>query len=271
MFRLTENVPQVYVEQSRDFQLLCRLRDSIDNAVKFDILSMIDILDSMKIKDTMLPLLATKMGFFSKKLKDIDSKTLRYILSAFCIAVQHKGSRLGIEYAVNAVLKAENINASGSTPIAEVIIDNVNYDVTILTSTELYNKTALDEFLKYVLPIGYTYHVLPGEKQQVGNTVSTKNSGTMMTVLVSKTSAVYTPLQNNVSISDDIQSEDVLSLGGDIEDNAVLADDYEQQAIHGFGRNPINQFDLTQIVDDKNYSPNHNIDDLITTTEMTKE
>lgn len=44
--RLQNNVPEVYVKESRDFQLLCRLYDCILNGVKFDIDSMLNITDS---------------------------------------------------------------------------------------------------------------------------------------------------------------------------------------------------------------------------------
>ena len=40
MFRLQNNVPEVYVDKSRDFQLFCRLYDSCFGGVKFSIDSM---------------------------------------------------------------------------------------------------------------------------------------------------------------------------------------------------------------------------------------
>ena len=105
MFRLQDNTPSVYVNQSRDFQLFCRLYDCINNGVKFDIDTMLNILDPMKINDRMLNLLCTKVGFFPKA--QYNSNVLRHIIASFPYAIKHKGTLLGIEIAVGTILKAE--------------------------------------------------------------------------------------------------------------------------------------------------------------------
>ena len=91
MFRLQEHMPDVYVNESRDFQVLCRLYDFLFNGIKFDIDSIININDAFKINERLLPLLAIKEGFFTDV--QFDSKTLRYILKAFPYIIKYKGTK----------------------------------------------------------------------------------------------------------------------------------------------------------------------------------
>ena len=163
MFRLQNNVPAVYVNESRDFQLLCRLYDFLFNSAKYDINSITSILDSMYINDRMLPLLCTKLGFFTEK--QFDSKTLRYILNAFPKIMKYKGCKKGIELAVTTILKLEG---DYSVPIIEYERDSQYkqlYNINIYTSIiNPESKQALSEILKYVLPLGFTYQLHPSYK-----------------------------------------------------------------------------------------------------------
>ena len=110
MFRLQDNVPSVYIDQSRDFQLFCRVYDCINNAVKYDIDTIINILDPMTANDRILELLCTYVGFFPKM--HYDSYLLRYIIASFSHAIKYKGTKHGINIAVSTILKAErNIDA----------------------------------------------------------------------------------------------------------------------------------------------------------------
>lgn len=163
MFRLQNNVPSTYLEQSRDFQLFCRLYDCINNGVQFDISTITDILDPNKVNDRVVKLLATRIGFITNI--DIDNTVLRYILSAYPYIIKNKGTKKSIEAAVNAILHAEH-----SIDPAIVEIDNKpksaadsSYEIRIYTPVRLSSKTrkALDELLKYILPAGYIYDIYP--------------------------------------------------------------------------------------------------------------
>ena len=165
LFRLQNNVPPTYVEQSRDFQLFCRLYDTIFNGVRFDIESIPNIIDPMKISDNLLSLYATKVGFYTNN--DIDNNVLRYILSAFPIAIRNKGTKLGIEQAVAAILKAENSTDRVEINIWRYNDSDFDYSIDILTPIEIYNKTALKEFLKYIIPAGFKYRIQPYNKESL--------------------------------------------------------------------------------------------------------
>ena len=105
MFSLQNNVPSVYMDESRDFQLLLRLIDLTNNGVQFDTKSMVNLINPMKIKSEFLPLYASKIGFFPRR--PINDTTMRYILSAFPYIIKNKGNIDGIKQAIAAILKAE--------------------------------------------------------------------------------------------------------------------------------------------------------------------
>lgn len=163
MFRVQDNVPEVYINESRDFQILARLSDVLFSGIKYDIDSMVNILDATLTKDRMLQLMCTKIGFFPKI--EIDAQVLKYIIASFPFIIKNKGNVVGIESAVNAILKAENNpDAIGKPKVIIVNKEGDNnrdpYTVYIYTSIQIYNKPALKEILRYVLPAGYAYKIL---------------------------------------------------------------------------------------------------------------
>lgn len=152
MFRLQNNTPPAYIDGSRDFQLFCRLYDCVNAGVRFNIDSMRSILDATKANDILLDLICTKVGFFTHK--HFNSDVLRHILSAFPYIIKYKGSKRGIELAVWTILKLE-----GEESNPDIRIDNDTYTINIYTPSIVFNREALDELLKYVIPVGYTFNV----------------------------------------------------------------------------------------------------------------
>ena len=163
IFRLQENMPDVYVRKSRDFQLLCNSFDAVFNSVKNDIDSITNVVDTRLCSERLLPLLQTKLGFFTNK--HLTATELRTVLQAFKYIVRNKGSRTGIREAIEVFLKVANASNKsriqivdnfvsidghtsetrpGNTYIVEVAIEGQQMDTTLLT-----------ELLKYVLPAGY--------------------------------------------------------------------------------------------------------------------
>lgn len=163
VFRLQENVPDVYTRKSRDFQLLCNVFDCVNNGVKYDIDSIVDILDTRKCNERLLPLLQTKLGFFSNK--NFTASQLRAVLTSFKQIVKDKGSEIGIREAIEVFLKISN--ASNKSEIRQLnrdlsvseesvrtrLTNNYLIDVAIESST--LDVTILTELLRYVLPAGY--------------------------------------------------------------------------------------------------------------------
>lgn len=159
-FRLQNNVPDIYVSESRDFQLLLRLYDSIFGGLRFDIDGMQSLTDTMHIKNTMLPLLSTKLGFFSNI--DIDDKSLRYILCAIPYFLKYKGSLYGVKQVVNLYLKIMNTKASVLISYSKDSIGNIlDHSIQLGSDVTFTNLPLLNKLLNLVLPVGfvvYYYH-----------------------------------------------------------------------------------------------------------------
>lgn len=153
MFRFEDHMPEYWENESRDFQLLTRLNDLVFMGQRADIATIQNLNSSKKCKNSLLPILAKKVGFFTDK--DIEDDVLRNIIGAFRLAVKHKGTKKGILYAVTAILKAEK-----STGQPEIIINKDNtHTIEIFTPVKLVNEVALREFLKYIIPAGFIVNI----------------------------------------------------------------------------------------------------------------
>ena len=161
LFRLQNNVPSVYVNSSRDFQLLCRLYDAAFNNVMFDADSISDIANTDRCSARVLPLLQTKIGFFSDI--DITDEDLRYVLKAFPYLVRNKGSKQAIRQTLYMYMRMNHVE---SDIFVEVLNKHSAMPYTVLVGLEIGFKdtTILDEVFKYILPTGYTVKYIFYEK-----------------------------------------------------------------------------------------------------------
>lgn len=146
MFRVEKNVPDVYVNESRDFQLFCRLYDLVFQASRFSIDSLEQASDTMSCNDNLLSLLATKVGFFTDL--NLTSKADRKILSAFPHIIKYKGSMYGVELVTNLF---EQIMNTKVTPIHDTYDRN---HVTIVFDDYTPNVDLLYSLLEYIRPTG---------------------------------------------------------------------------------------------------------------------
>lgn len=154
-FRLAENVPDTYVKHSRDFQLLCNSFDCLQGNTKYYIDSIVDINNTSLIKDNLLPLLQTKLGFFTRE--EFSSKEIRTVMEAFKYMVKNKGSRKGILQAITIFLKTNNLGRNSRIIVLNKDDDTRKplYIVNIKIESEYLDTTLLTELLRYVIPAGY--------------------------------------------------------------------------------------------------------------------
>lgn len=164
MFRIQNNVPEVYPDKSRDFQMFCRLFDVAFNSVKQSIDTMENITDTMSCDAVLLPLLKDKLGFFSSF--ELSDTELRYVLQAFPTIIRYKGSQQAITYITN--LYSRLVSPISSAAEVELRVDNGNYTLEVSSEKAVAKTQLLFELLKYVLPTGYTidYFVTEYEESQ---------------------------------------------------------------------------------------------------------
>lgn len=160
MIRLTESTPEIYSQESRDWQLICRLYDFNNFMVKTNVDSILDIIDIDNIDSQLLELLSTKLGFFTNEY--IDSESLRQVLKAFPYILKYKGSKLGIIKAINLFLRINKIDTSYYFDVTNSVKTALNdgtilneYQVNIGLASTPRDTTVLQEVLKYILPTGY--------------------------------------------------------------------------------------------------------------------
>lgn len=160
MFRISEKVPEVYMKESRDFQILPRVDDLLFLGEYYDISTIQELNNPKKCRNSCLKYLAEKVGFYTDKY--IPDNVLINIISAFRTALKNKGTDLGIQQAVIAILKAENsidppkiIYTRGDSTLQYY----EQYTINIYTPIKIINEVALREFLKYIIPAGYNYNI----------------------------------------------------------------------------------------------------------------
>lgn len=145
MFLVENNVPDVYVKESRDFQLIARLYDLALQSTRFSIDSMDYISDTSKCNNTILPLIGTKVGFFTEN--KISDDTLRKILAAFPFIIKYKGSIEGVQLVLNLFERITNTKVAiqETSDSSVILIRFFNY---------MLNVELLYELLEYIRPVG---------------------------------------------------------------------------------------------------------------------
>lgn len=157
VFRTQNHVPDVYTRKSRDFQLFCNLFDCVNGGIKYDIDSIIDVVDTNQCNERLIPYLQTKLGFWTDK--KISAENLRTILKGFVYAVRNKGSIKGVEQAVQIFLKVIKLDAQVHIEVINETNSTNQDPYTVIIGTDKYlgDTTILDEILKYIIPSGYAY------------------------------------------------------------------------------------------------------------------
>ena len=163
IFRTNLNTPEVYSNESRDFQLFGKSLDLITNLINADATAIKYIADTDKIRNILLPLLQTKVGFFSKL--NLDYDTLRNLLAVFLTLVKGKGSKKALQQCINAYFKVFNINSTVAVMYfdedAEAFGKVIGKNTVVLgVDNVVSNIEALEEFFKYIVPAGVKTKVL---------------------------------------------------------------------------------------------------------------
>lgn len=156
MFRLQDNVPEVYVQESRDFQLFTRLYDSVFGGVKFLIDSLQYATSTKECDNSLLELLKTKLGLYTDL--QISDTELRYVLEAFPLIMRYKGSYRAIKYILNLFQRI--VKENNTTYTCEVINKDItgaypDYTIQFRLSQNHKHDDLLRELVRLVIPTGY--------------------------------------------------------------------------------------------------------------------
>ena len=170
MFRVKHNVPDIYPQESRDFQLLSHLYDLVIQSSRFSIDSMQRISDTMRCNENFLPLIGSKVGFYTKL--HLTDKVYRQIVAAYPYIIQYKGSKKAFDLCCNLVERIFNIQLTYTW--------NTTDQVILLTfqDYEPSNFDIVKELFDHVRPCGVSiqYELKPAvpEEKDIINVLFSK-------------------------------------------------------------------------------------------------
>ncbi len=151
MITLQKCVPEIYYNQSRDFQFLARDLEVLANYLKTNA-DIIEAFPQSKNFDIhLLTLLAYTLGFNPKH--TYNSNDLFSVCASFNEILKYKGSITAIKKAVRVLLNAQQIDKKSKVyPDKE---DSKN--LIIQVPAEVKDIILLEDLFDYILPCGFTY------------------------------------------------------------------------------------------------------------------
>lgn len=154
MINMYHNLPQVYFDESRDFQVIARTYEALYNYLKTNVDSMEDLSLGRNMDQQLLEMATLTVGFSTKHRYNPDD--LAKICSSFAEIVKYKGSKMAILLAVRTILNAQHNNAVFNIGnIGENPMDR--NDIIIMLPTSFSDTSLLEDIFDYILPAGTTY------------------------------------------------------------------------------------------------------------------
>lgn len=157
MIKTQTLTPEVYYNQSRDFQFLGRLYDVVFNYLKTEI----DLIRSFPLDNTQdtrfLELILKTLGF--RNTRQYQLNQLRAVASGWISIIKNKGSLAAIKQAIGLILRVQDISNKYDI---EVITDKDVFDIptVVIKMKDLISSeesSLLEEILNYILPVGIGY------------------------------------------------------------------------------------------------------------------
>lgn len=158
-FQLENNVPNIYTEVSRDFQLFCKIFDIYLGANLNRACTVPYILDVDKCDESLLYALANMQGFVTDKY--IPPNVLRNICKVFPFCIKRKGTKEAIEVMSQAVLSTDRLVYRVSVDLVREESDEKRnskavYKIYIqCNTTQIGYIPYLKEALRFIIPAGW--------------------------------------------------------------------------------------------------------------------
>jgi len=183
MIKTKNLVPEVYYDQSRDFQFFGRVHEIVYNYIKTNI----DLMTGLPLSDnvdlSMINLLLTTLGFTRRHV--YNAEDLKKICGVFVELLRLKGSKKSVELAIATLMNAQNLTGRFDVIDTTDELGNKLYSLDIYLPKDIQDLVLLEDIFDYILPAGYTYrfsyteysdtYTLPVE---VTDTISVKNQYT---------------------------------------------------------------------------------------------
>ena len=151
MIKIKDQVPSIYYDASRDFQVLGHLYEVVLNYIKTNADMLYLLPNGIEADTRSTELLATTLGFRLRR--NYDKEQLAALVSIFPRLLKIKGTKGAVDLAGNALVKASGVPG---TFISE-LDGNV---LTVKIPIELSDITLFMDLLPYILPFGIRVSVI---------------------------------------------------------------------------------------------------------------
>lgn len=153
MIKIKDQVPSIYYDASRDFQVLGHLYEVVLNYIKTNADMLYLLPNGIEADTRSTELLATTLGFRLRR--NYDKEQLAALVSIFPRLLKIKGTKGAVDLAGNALVKASGVPG---TFISE--LDQKTHILTVKIPIELSDITLFMDLLPYILPFGVRVSVI---------------------------------------------------------------------------------------------------------------
>lgn len=157
-FRLEDRVPEIYVEKSRDFQLLCRILDIFLGSCQEEVQKIHSNWSVDTVDESLLPLMVRRLGFTDRGY--IPPNILRNICKSYPKIIRNKGTLQAVRDAAYAVLSAnQEVTTLEVSAINRDATKDV-YSVKLVSNVASGDEQYLERILPFILPAGMGYEFI---------------------------------------------------------------------------------------------------------------
>lgn len=151
MINIKNQIPNIYYDASRDFQVLGHLYEVVLNYTKTNADMLYLLPNGIEVDTRTTELLATTLGF--KLRRNYDKAQLAALVSIFPRLLKIKGTLRAVDLVGNALVKASGVPGQFNRELK----DNV---LTVKIPIELSDITLFIDLLPYILPFGIRVSVI---------------------------------------------------------------------------------------------------------------
>jgi hypothetical protein len=151
MIKIKDQIPSIYYDASRDFQVLGHLYEVVLNYVKTNADMLYLLPNGIEADTRATELLATTLGFRLKR--NYDKAQLAALVSIFPRLLKIKGTKGAVDLAGNALVKASGVPGTFTSELKDHVL-------MVKIPIELSDITLFMDLLPYILPFGIRVSVV---------------------------------------------------------------------------------------------------------------
>ena len=156
MIKVYNQLPHIYYNESRDFQVFGRLYETLFNYIKSNIDLIYNLPTGYYSDKKLVQLLAKTLGFQSKH--EYITKDLQNLLSIFSYIIKRKGTKEVLEIVSTLLLTSQNLEGKAEVLLEEDENGKQLYSVKIIFPEIVNDLELLEDVFNYILPAGYLFY-----------------------------------------------------------------------------------------------------------------